>query len=73
VARDLSDVASFLDALLETGRFYDAAPISQQRRDDGTYNAVVEASYLSSAGELAPAPAPEAPQSDPPPAPGTPR
>jgi hypothetical protein len=48
VARDLADAASFIDALLETGHFYDAATLEQQRRDDGTFNAVIEASYVSS-------------------------
>ena len=49
VTRDLPDVAGFVDALLETGKFYDAATLEQQRREDGTFNAVIEASYLSSA------------------------
>ena len=53
VARDLSDVAAFVDALLDTGRFYDAATLEQQRRDDGDFNAVVEAAYLTPAGHTA--------------------
>src|SRR5262245_57078805 len=47
VARDLGDVSTFVDALLDTGKFYDAAPVDQQRRDDGTFTAMIEASYLS--------------------------
>jgi Tfp pilus assembly protein PilN len=47
VARDLSDIDAFIDALLETGAFYDVAPIEQRANDDGTYQAVVQASYLS--------------------------
>lgn len=47
VARDLSDIDTFIDALLETGGFYDVAPIEQRANDDGTYQAVVQASYLS--------------------------
>jgi hypothetical protein len=49
VTRDLPDVAGFVDALLETGSFYDAATLEQQRREDGTFNAAIEASYLSPA------------------------
>jgi hypothetical protein len=49
VTRELADVAGFVDALLETGRFYDTATLEQQRREDGTFNAVIEASYLSAA------------------------
>lgn len=47
VARDLSDIDTFIEALLETGGFYDVAPIEQRANDDGTYQAVVQASYLS--------------------------
>jgi len=62
VARDLSDVATFVDALLDTGKFYDAAPIDQQRRDDGSFNALIEASYLSpAAAQAATAPPPTPP------------
>jgi hypothetical protein len=49
VGRDLSDVSAFVDALRETGKFYDVAPIDQTKRDDGAFNALVEASYLSPA------------------------
>jgi hypothetical protein len=48
VARDLVDVSEFVDALLETGRFYDAATVDMQRRDDGSLNAQIDAAYLSS-------------------------
>jgi hypothetical protein len=47
VARDLADVSEFVDALLDTGRFYDAATIDMQSRDDGSLNAQIEAAYLS--------------------------
>lgn len=47
IARSLQDVATFVDALRGTGAFYDAAAIEQTRRDDGTYNATVEATYLA--------------------------
>lgn len=46
VARSLSDVATFSDALRGTGAFYDVAAINQQARDDGTYAADLEAAYL---------------------------
>jgi hypothetical protein len=55
VARDLADVSSFVDALLDTGRFYDAATIDMQRREDGALNAKVDASYLSPAAATPPA------------------
>jgi hypothetical protein len=48
VARELADAAAFVDALLDSGRFYDVATLEQQRREDGAFNAVVEASYLAS-------------------------
>jgi Tfp pilus assembly protein PilN len=47
VARDLDDVDTFIDALLETGGFYDVAPVEQRANDDGTFQAVVQASYMS--------------------------
>lgn len=47
VTRDLESIDAFIDALLETGAFYDVAPIEQRANDDGTYQAVVQASYLS--------------------------
>jgi hypothetical protein len=47
VARDLTDVSMFVDALLNTGRFYDAATLDMQRREDGALNAKVDAAYLS--------------------------
>ena len=47
VGRDLADVSEFVDALLDTGRFYDAATIDMQRRDDGALNAQIDAAYLS--------------------------
>ena len=47
VARDLADVSGFVDALLQTGRFYDVATVDMQRREDGSLNAKVDAAYLS--------------------------
>ena len=47
VARSLQDVAAFVEALRGTGAFYDAAAIEQTRRDDNTYNATIEATYLA--------------------------
>jgi hypothetical protein len=70
VAQDLSDVSTFVDSLLDTGKFYDAAPIDQQRRDDGSFNALIEASYLSA--HSAPTPAAAAATSQPPSAPARP-
>jgi Tfp pilus assembly protein PilN len=47
VTRDLDSIDTFMDALLDTGAFYDVAPIEQRANDDGTYQAVVQASYTS--------------------------
>lgn len=47
VARELGDIDTFIEALLQTGGFYDVAPIEQRANDDGTFQAVVQASYLS--------------------------
>ncbi len=47
VARSLDDIDEFVEALLETGRFYDVAPVEQRANDDGSYQAVVQVSYLS--------------------------
>lgn len=58
VARDLTDAADFVDALLETGRFYDTAILEQQRREDGAFNAVIEASYLAAPQGASAAPTP---------------
>lgn len=49
VARDLTDVSSFVDAMLETGRFYDTATVDMQRREDTSLNAQIDAAYLSPA------------------------
>ncbi len=46
-ARDLDAIQSFIDAMLDTGRFYDVAPVEQRANDDGSYQAVIEASYSS--------------------------
>ncbi len=58
VARRLDDVSGFIDALYATGAFYDVAPTEQQLREDGTYGALIDASYL--------APNPDAPVAQPP-------
>jgi Tfp pilus assembly protein PilN len=46
VARSLDDIDTFVEALLDTGSFYDVAPVEQRANDDGSYQAVVQASYL---------------------------
>ena len=46
VARDLENIDKFIDALTDTGRFYDVAPTEQRLADDGSYRAVIEASHL---------------------------
>lgn len=46
VARDLDNIDEFIDALTDTGRFYDVAPTEQRLADDGSYRAVIEASHL---------------------------
>ena len=46
-ARDLDDIDAFVIAMRETGDFYDVAPTEQRRNEDGSYQAVVVASYLS--------------------------
>ena len=45
-ARDLLDVDAFVDALRDTGAFYDVTPSLTQAGEDGTVSAVVSASYL---------------------------
>lgn len=59
VARDLDNIDEFIDALTDTGRFYDVAPTEQRLAEDGSYRAVVEASHLPSRDTPA---APDAPQ-----------
>jgi hypothetical protein len=54
VARDLDDIADFMDALQGTGAFYDVIPADQQLRDDGTYTASVLASYVPPGGAARP-------------------
>lgn len=57
VARGLDDIDAFIDALQGTGGFYDVASMEQSASEDGTYQAVVQASYLSSrAAQPRPAP-----------------
>jgi hypothetical protein len=45
IARDLSDIDAFLDALRESGAFRNPEPVDQQSRDDGTFTATIEADY----------------------------
>lgn len=68
VARDLDDIDDFINALTASGRFYDVAPTEQRVSDSGSYQAMIQASYLppapSAAGRAAttpPAPASEVP------------
>lgn len=58
MARDFDDLDAFVEALGETGAFYDVAPTEQRREESGQYAALVEASYLPP--PMAPAPAPPA-------------
>jgi hypothetical protein len=66
VAKDLTDVSDFCDAMNDTGQFYDVAPTDQHPQDDGTVAATVEASYRS-ANPPAPLSAPGAKSSARPP------
>lgn len=69
VARDLDDIDALITALTASGRFYDVAPTEQRASDDGSYQAIIQASYLpprplagagrAAAATTAPAPAPE--------------
>ena len=68
VGRDFGDVDDFVEAMFATGTFYDVAPTEQQRNDDGTYGALIEASYIPPGS--APAPAPAAAGASPAPATG---
>lgn len=68
VARGSDDLYDFIDALSDTGIFYDVLAAEQRRNDDGQYAALIEASYLPPslapvppASPAAPAPAPPAP------------
>ena len=47
VARDLEHIDDFIIAMRETGDFYDVAPTEQRANDDGSYQAVIVASYLT--------------------------
>jgi hypothetical protein len=55
VTRELEDVHAFVEALFSTGTFYDAAPAETQWNEDGTYTALVTASYLASERKATPA------------------
>ena len=57
IARDLSDIDAFLDALRESGSFRNPEPVDQQARDDGTFTATIEAAYGVKGGASAEAPA----------------
>jgi hypothetical protein len=45
VARDLPDIDTLIDALMETGAFHDVAPTETQGREDGTYSARIQGAY----------------------------
>jgi hypothetical protein len=47
VARTVDDLKAFTDALQGTGAFYDVGAATQQRNDDGTFTARIEAGYLA--------------------------
>lgn len=54
VAKDLDAIDEFIAEMSATGEFYDVAPTEQRLNDDGSYQAVIQASYLSSStGRLA--------------------
>jgi Tfp pilus assembly protein PilN len=68
VAKELDDVAEFIDNLSDTGAFYDVQPTEQRLEDDNTYTALIVASYLPGRGEppaAAAEPAPAAPPASP--------
>jgi hypothetical protein len=46
-AKTLPDIAAFLDALQQTGSFYDMATSAQQLNDDGTWTDTLTGSYLA--------------------------
>lgn len=46
VARDFEHIDQFIEGLEGTGAFYDVAPTDQQRNEDGTYGALIEAAYI---------------------------
>ncbi|HEX5070918.1 MAG TPA: hypothetical protein VFV78_11950 [Vicinamibacterales bacterium] len=46
-AKTLPDIAAFLDALQQTGSFYDMATAAQQLNDDGTWTDTLSGSYLA--------------------------
>ena len=48
-AKAQQDLEDFIDALLETGAFYDLLPAEQQRNEDGTYTATLSGAYLTPA------------------------
>ena len=60
VARSLDDVDAFTDELARTGAFYDIVPADKQAKEDGTYSAVLAASYLAPGGTPTPKAAPAA-------------
>jgi hypothetical protein len=47
IARDLSDLGTFIDALRDTAAFRDVAAVDQQTNEDGTYGGTVEAVYVA--------------------------
>lgn len=47
VAQGSDDLDTFIDALLDTGAFYDVVPKSKQSNDDGSVGVAIEAGYLA--------------------------
>ena len=52
-AKRRDDLAAFLDALQNTGSFYDMNAGDQERIEDGSYNATLSGGYLAPAGRTA--------------------
>jgi hypothetical protein len=46
VTKKPDDLAAFMQALDATGAFYDAAPRTEERTDDGTFRATVRVKYV---------------------------
>jgi hypothetical protein len=47
VARRATHIDEFIEALNDTGRFYDVIPTAQTMKDDGMYTASIEAAYFA--------------------------
>jgi len=46
-AKTLPDISAFLDALQQTGSFYDMSTTAQQLNDDGTWTDTLDGSYVA--------------------------